>query len=68
MFVEMDSSWIELPNDNPDYLDGVVKFIKLAKENLVEGRTRCPCRRCKVDKYMVTYRRSGATYFIQKFP
>ena len=39
MFVEMDSSWIELPNEHPDYLDGVVKFIELAKENLVEGRT-----------------------------
>ncbi|KAJ8422273.1 hypothetical protein Cgig2_014419 [Carnegiea gigantea] len=45
----MDSSWIELPNDHPDYLDGAVKFIKLTKENLVEGRTRCPCRRCKVE-------------------
>jgi len=52
MFVEMDSSWIELPNDHPDYLDGAVKFIKLAKENLIEGRTRCPCRRCKVDKWL----------------
>ena len=52
MFVEMDSSWIELPNDHPDYLDGAVKFIKLAKENLVEGRTRCPCRRCEVDKWL----------------
>ncbi|KAJ8441164.1 hypothetical protein Cgig2_024893 [Carnegiea gigantea] len=49
---EMDSSWIELPNDHPDYLDGAIKFIKLAKENLVEGRTRCPCRRCKVDKWL----------------
>ncbi|KAJ8423164.1 hypothetical protein Cgig2_026197 [Carnegiea gigantea] len=48
----MDSSWIELPNDHPDYLDGAVKFIKLAKENLVEGRTRCPCRRCKVAKWL----------------
>ena len=52
MFVEMYSSWIELANDHPDYLDGVIKFIKLAKENLVEGRTRCPCRRCKVDKWL----------------
>ena len=24
MFVEMDLTWIELPNDNPDYLEGVV--------------------------------------------
>jgi len=39
MFVEMDSSWIELPNDHPDYLEGVVKFIELAKENFVEGKT-----------------------------
>ncbi|KAJ8428068.1 hypothetical protein Cgig2_024135 [Carnegiea gigantea] len=52
MVFEMDSSWIELPNDHLDYLDGAVKFIKLAKENLVEGRTRCPCRRCKVDKWL----------------
>ncbi|KAJ8428277.1 hypothetical protein Cgig2_034091 [Carnegiea gigantea] len=46
---EMDSSWIKLANDHPNYLDGAVKFIKLPKENLVEGRTRCPCRRCKVE-------------------
>ncbi|KAJ8423196.1 hypothetical protein Cgig2_019238 [Carnegiea gigantea] len=52
MTQELDSSWIELPNDHPDYFDGAVKFIKLAKENLVEGRTRCPCRRCKVDKWL----------------
>lgn len=52
MFIEMDSSWIELPNDHPDYLAGAMKFIKLAKENLIEGRTRCPCRRCKVDKWL----------------
>ena len=52
MFVEMDSSWIELRNDHSDYLNGAVKFINLAKENLAEGRTRCPCRRCKVDKWL----------------
>ena len=66
MSVEMDSRWIELPNDHPDYLDNAVKFIKLAKENLVEGRTRCPYRRCKVDTWL--HRRSGATYFIQESP
>ncbi|KAJ8433623.1 hypothetical protein Cgig2_023562 [Carnegiea gigantea] len=49
---EMDSCWIELPNNHPDYLDGAVKFIKLAKENLVEGRTRFPYRTCKVDKWL----------------
>ncbi|KAJ8439077.1 hypothetical protein Cgig2_018471 [Carnegiea gigantea] len=38
----MDSSWIELPNDHPDYLNGAVKFIKLAKENFIEERTQCP--------------------------
>ncbi|KAJ8423304.1 hypothetical protein Cgig2_022098 [Carnegiea gigantea] len=48
----MDSSWIELPNDHPDYLDGTVKFIKLAKENLIEGRTRCLYKRCKVDNWL----------------
>ncbi|KAJ8429642.1 hypothetical protein Cgig2_025001 [Carnegiea gigantea] len=45
----MDSSWIKLPNGHPDYLRGAVKFIKLAKENLVDGRTQCPRRRCKVE-------------------
>ncbi|KAJ8439470.1 hypothetical protein Cgig2_008501 [Carnegiea gigantea] len=48
----MDSSWIELPNDHPDYLNGAVKFIKLAKENFIEERTQCPCRRCKVNKWL----------------
>jgi len=52
MFVEIDSSWIELPNDHYGYLDDAIKFIKLAKENLKEERTRCPCRRCKVDKWL----------------
>lgn len=47
----MDSSWIELPNNHPTYHDGVAKFIELAKENLIEGRTRCPCSKCKVDKW-----------------
>ncbi|KAJ8444136.1 hypothetical protein Cgig2_029911 [Carnegiea gigantea] len=48
----MDSRWVELPNDHPDYLNDAVKFIKLTKENLVDGRTRCLCRRCKVDKWV----------------
>ncbi|KAJ8442432.1 hypothetical protein Cgig2_018709 [Carnegiea gigantea] len=51
--VDMDSSWIELPNNHPDYLNGAVKFIKLAKKNLVEGKIRYPCRRCKEYKHFI---------------
>lgn len=47
----MHTSWIELPNDHPAYISGVIKFIELANQNLVGGKTRCPCKRCKVDKW-----------------
>lgn len=50
--IDMVKSWINLPNDDPAYKVGVVKFIELAKENLVEGRTRCPCKNCQVEKWL----------------
>lgn len=49
----MDTSRIELPNNHIDYINGVIEFIKFAKENLIEGRTRCPCKNYKVDKWLL---------------
>ncbi|XP_074291731.1 uncharacterized protein LOC141618524 [Silene latifolia] len=44
----MDTSWITLPNDHSNYIDGCLKFIAIAKESLVEGKTKCPCKNCKL--------------------
>ncbi|XP_074282878.1 uncharacterized protein LOC141607428 [Silene latifolia] len=44
----MDTSWIKLPNDHDRYIDGCLKFLELAKENLMEGKTKCPCKSCKL--------------------
>ncbi|XP_057250065.1 uncharacterized protein LOC130591152 [Beta vulgaris subsp. vulgaris] len=47
----MDSSWIDLPKGHPAYYNGCMKFLELAKETLVEGKTRCPCNNCKLNKW-----------------
>ncbi|KAH9617756.1 hypothetical protein KSS87_005151 [Heliosperma pusillum] len=44
----MDTNWITLPNDHSNYIDGCLKFIAIAKESLVEGKTKCPCKNCKL--------------------
>ncbi|XP_074271128.1 uncharacterized protein LOC141595055 [Silene latifolia] len=44
----MDTSWITLPNDHSNYIDGCLKFIAIAKESLVEEKTKCPCKNCKL--------------------
>lgn len=48
----MDTRWIELPTGHPDYIVGCMKFIEFAKEAVVEGKIRCPCTNCKVDKWL----------------
>ena len=53
MYVDMGTSWIELLNNHHAYLTSAGKVIELAKENLVEGRTQCPCSKCKVDKWFL---------------
>ncbi|XP_074297997.1 uncharacterized protein LOC141628797 [Silene latifolia] len=47
----MDTSWITLPNDHRDYINGCREFIELAKESLVDGKTKCPCKNCKLRYY-----------------
>ncbi|XP_074302798.1 uncharacterized protein LOC141635098 [Silene latifolia] len=47
----MDTSWITLPNDHRDYINGCREFIELAKESLVDGKTKCPCKSCKLRYY-----------------
>ncbi|XP_021853263.2 uncharacterized protein [Spinacia oleracea] len=47
----MDTSWIDLRNGDPAYYSGCLKFMELAKETLVEGKTRCPCNKCKLNKW-----------------
>ncbi|XP_056685729.1 uncharacterized protein [Spinacia oleracea] len=47
----MDTSWIDLPTGHPKYIDGCMQFIEFAKQDLVLGKIRCPCKNCKVDKW-----------------
>ncbi|XP_056690171.1 uncharacterized protein [Spinacia oleracea] len=47
----MDTSWIDLPTGHPEYVDGCMQFIAFAKQGLFEGKIRCPCKNCKVDKW-----------------
>ncbi|XP_074297293.1 uncharacterized protein LOC141627997 [Silene latifolia] len=47
----MDTSWITLPNNHRDYINGCREFIELAKEILVDGKTKCPCKSCKLRYY-----------------
>ncbi|XP_021717050.1 uncharacterized protein LOC110684923 isoform X1 [Chenopodium quinoa] len=50
--MDIDTSWIELPNNHPTYISGTIKFIKLAKEGLVDGKALCPCKKCRVDEWL----------------
>ncbi|XP_056695364.1 uncharacterized protein [Spinacia oleracea] len=40
----MDKSWIDLPTGHREYIDGCMEFIEFAKQDLVEGKIRCPCK------------------------
>ncbi|KAL2894401.1 polyprotein [Bienertia sinuspersici] len=48
----MNTSWIELPNNHPAYRAGAIQFLELAKEGLIDGRTLCPCKKCRVKKWL----------------
>ena len=52
LMLGMERSWIGLSNNQVNYINGVIEFIKLAKENLVEGRTQWPCKKCKLKKWL----------------
>ncbi|XP_010684464.1 uncharacterized protein LOC104899023 [Beta vulgaris subsp. vulgaris] len=47
----MDTSWIDLRNDDPTFFKGCMNFFELAKETLIEGKTRYPCSKCKLRKW-----------------
>ena len=53
--MDIDTSWIELPNNHPTYRSGTIKFIKLAKEGLVDGKALCPCKKCRVKKWLTIH-------------
>ncbi|XP_056697353.1 uncharacterized protein [Spinacia oleracea] len=45
----MDTSWIDLRKGTAGYYNGCMKFLEVAKETLLEGMTRCPCNKCKLN-------------------
>ena len=48
----MDTSWIDLRPGNPTFYNGCMEFLVLAKETQIEGKTRCPCNKCKLSKWL----------------
>ncbi|XP_056691765.1 uncharacterized protein [Spinacia oleracea] len=48
----MDTSWIDLRKGDTRYYNGCMEFLEVAKESLLEGQTRCPCNKCKLNKWL----------------
>ncbi|XP_021866163.2 uncharacterized protein [Spinacia oleracea] len=46
----MDTSWIDLRKGDAGYYNGCMEFLEVAKDTLLEGITRCPCNKCKLNK------------------
>ncbi|XP_077247471.1 uncharacterized protein LOC143887243 isoform X2 [Tasmannia lanceolata] len=45
--IVMDRSWIQLPRNDPTYMEGVKEFIKFAFANTIRGnKILCPCNKC----------------------
>ncbi|XP_056698150.1 uncharacterized protein [Spinacia oleracea] len=47
----MDTSWIDLRKGDTRYYNGCMEFLEVAKETLIKGKTRCPCNKCKLNKW-----------------
>ncbi|XP_057426339.1 uncharacterized protein LOC130719747 [Lotus japonicus] len=48
----MDKSWIDMPRNTTEYLDGLDKFLDFAFEKRsVDGVIRCPCPKCRCKKW-----------------
>ncbi|XP_021846453.2 uncharacterized protein [Spinacia oleracea] len=47
----MDTSWIDLRKGDTRYYNGCMEFLEVAKETLLKGKTRCPCNKCKLNKW-----------------
>jgi len=47
----MDKSWIDMPSNTIEYLDGLNKFLDFTFEfRSIKGKIRCPCPRCHYNK------------------
>jgi len=47
--MDLDKSWIDLPRNTQQYMDGLNKFLDFAFANKsVEGKIICPCRKCNL--------------------
>ncbi|KAK7306021.1 hypothetical protein VNO77_43935 [Canavalia gladiata] len=48
----MDKSWIDMPRNTDEYLDGLDKFLDFAFENgSINDTIRCPCHKCRFNKW-----------------
>ena len=57
--MDLDKSWIDLPRNTQQYMDGLNKFLDFAFANKsVEGKIICPCPKCNLNKWQTR----GATY------
>jgi len=57
--MDLDKSWIDLPRNTQQYMDGLNKFLDFAFANKsVKGKIICPCPKCNLNKWQTR----GATY------
>ena len=48
----MDKSWIDMPRNTPEYIEGLNKFLNFAfANNGVRGKIICPCQKCNFNKW-----------------
>jgi len=50
--MDLDKSWIDLPQNTQQYMDRFNKFMDFAFANKsVEGNIICPCPKCNLNKW-----------------
>ena len=64
----MDKSWIRLPRNQPQYIQGLEQFLDFAIANKsVEGRIKCPCPSCSF-RFWLTREEVYDHLLLKQFP
>ena len=50
MSQHFDKSWIYKPRNTKAYINGVSDFMEFAKKVAQNGKIRCPCSKCQVNR------------------
>lgn len=50
MFSPIDMNWVDQPRNSKAYINGIADFVEFAKKGVQNGKIRCPCNICQVDR------------------